>query len=1648
MKKLLLLFTIVILFLCSVSSLYGQQISVNGNVSIQELINNNFVDGCVEISNIQSTINGDATGFRSYAEFSRGSSNFPFENGIMLTTGNAESGGNNLTTPTLSEGSDSWGTDTDLENALGITNTINATSIEFDFISISSQFQFNYLFASEEYEGANKCNASDGFAFLIKETNSTAPFQNIALIPGTVTPVNTFNVRNAFLDLCPAQNEEFFAGANLGDTNYNGRTTVLTASTTITPYVQYRIKLVIADQSDRTFDSAVFIEGNSFEILDLGEDIDTCAQSVRLDADIQNSSAMYQWFFNGSNTPIPGANNAVLDVTQSGTYRVVISPPLGASNCFEEDEINVTIQNEITLDPLIDFPLCDDISGDEVETYDLSVKNSEVEAITSIFSNPTYSYHLSLEDARNNDDPITSPIQNTSLNQPIFVRIDDLATGCIAISRFNLLLNTIPDIASPTNLEVCDVDSDPTDSITVIDLSEKDDEITMDNPDLIVSYHFNPNDANNGNNAIPRPFRGDENTPPFFNNSAPQTVYARVFNENTGCFNTTPLTIDIINGPVVDREPFPLDACDRDLDGTDTFNLTTALDDILEGLTNVTPSFHISFSDAETNSNPIADETNYENVVSEEQTVYVRVEDNTTGCASIVPLEIHTNLLISGTDTGEFADCDDPSNDGEIDFSLNIIERFILFEFLDEDTGDILPGYEVTFFETEENRDNSVDPLDKGTAYTASDFTTLFIRIDNNECSEVEDIVLRVDPVLNFSPIAPVPYCDDDDDGITTIEMEFFDDLVTNGNANFTPTYYLTEDDARNNPSAQLPPFYQNSQPRETIYVRLENVGSKCFTTNEFEIEVVPAPTVTQPTPWIICDIDGDGEAIINLDDPDKIDEIVANPSIYNFTFFASEEDANANENAVDPERNFQAGTYNIFIRVQDGNSDCYAVVTQDIIINTIPVIDSIPKFQLCEDDDDQTTDFIFSDWDASVLDGQIGKEVFYFEDPALSTPIDKNVAYQNSSSPQTIYVRVENITDPTCSETSFFEIEVGANPIYTRPSSEPLCDDSSLDGVEVFNLNNKIEEITSTSPDPLTVNVTFFRTRPNAESNNSPIVNLDYTNTDRLESLFARIENTTSQCFVIEQFTIEVVNPPELSDAQDLIECNDDNDTETTFDLDEAVYENFDRFSNDVSVHYFENISDVDDNTLAIQNPNNYVSESKIVYIKVTNNQTTCYTAIPLQLTVLPLPVVIFNGTYPICDNETNTFDLSTMDDVLVNDPTTVTISYFDDPINAENNSDALDNMFSYTASTHTFYTRIESLANGCPTFSSFVLQIDPNPIANTPEDLVKCDDDADGLLIFNLTEADRDILGTQPESDFTITYYNELIDAQNDDNRLSNSHESSDGATIYVRIEDNNTGCFSTTMFNTFINPLPIIALNDIETLCLDNLPLILDASTGNPDDIYLWRTAVNPAVDGSSAPSITINNASELGDYEITVTTVHDNAENCSDSKTINVIQSAQANNIITTKTDFTDPNTITIEVSGIGNYVFRLDGGEPQTSNIFENVAIGPHTVTIEDLNGCDPVETDVFVIDIPKFVTPNGDGSFDTWHIVGANMLAGSQIFIYNRYGKLIKMLTSNSPGWDGTFNGHNMPSDDYWFTADIVQEDKTFTIKGHFTLKR
>lgn len=272
---------------------------------------------------------------RSWGFFNKGTTAFPFAKGIVLSTGYAAKAGNTYQ-GILNDGINTLG-DTDLASALGINNAElrDATYIEFDFVPASTEISFRYLFASKEYAPGFQfaCTKSDGFALLLKKATDPT-YTNLAVLPGGAGPVSVTNIHPAIPGGCGAVNASYFAGINnpVVETNFDGRTIPLTAKATVTPGVTYHFKMVLADFSDRNYDSAVFLEAGSFDIgvkildpagVQLPDTVYMCDNTPQtFTASVQAPNVTYQWFLN--NNPIAGQTGPSYTATQPGVYSVQV----------------------------------------------------------------------------------------------------------------------------------------------------------------------------------------------------------------------------------------------------------------------------------------------------------------------------------------------------------------------------------------------------------------------------------------------------------------------------------------------------------------------------------------------------------------------------------------------------------------------------------------------------------------------------------------------------------------------------------------------------------------------------------------------------------------------------------------------------------------------------------------------------------------------------------------------------------------------------------------------------------------------------------------------------------------------------------------------------------------------------------------------------------------------------------------------------------------------------------------------------------------------------------------------------------------------------------------------------------------------------
>lgn len=1597
--------------------LTAQQITSTSAMSLEALIQNTLGQGgCVEISNISSSINGSVENISSFGQFSKESSKFPFQNGLVLTTGRVNSAGNALNTNVLSEGTPTWRTDPDLETALGISETMNATSVEFDFISAANQIAFNYILASEEYSGANPCLYSDGFAFLIKEAGTSNPYSNIAIIPGTSTPVNTQTIRPQIVGHCPAENLSYFEGYNVGDTNYNGRTTVLSATAGIKPNVTYHIKLVIADQGDWRYDSAVFIEGNSFNAtVDLGPDLVTCASTVKLNGSIENDLATYKWFRNGA--LIAGATKPELKVTQSGNYRVLASVKINSKICEVFDDIVITLNVQQSYTNIPDYRLCDDISNNGYEIFDLSTRDDEVMKSLPP-SKYNIKYYLTSDDAKSGSNPITKPIQSGPDPKDIFIRIEDIDNGCLSFTGVQLIVNQPPQITAPSPLIVCDTDGNP-DGKTKIDLTQVNSEITS-NSDFIVTYHFYPEDANSGEHLIVSPFENTANNPAEI-----ETLYVRVYDPVTGCFSTTTLDIHVVNPPKVTVDRPYINTCNPNSTGYESFDLVSIIAELLENLTSVPDGFYESYQDAEDRINPIANSSNYQNTIQNFQVVYLRVVDTDSGCFTIVPIELHTNIKLTGFNTNDFNGCDDHTKDGIVDFDLNDIAEALVNGY---------EGFGVTFYKTINDQENKTNAIDINLPYTVDSNSppiphVLYATISNDDCDNFVTINLIVNPPIELPILAPDPYCDTDQDGITDVLLESFDTYITQGFANVSVQYYETEEDALSNDPITIPHLIIDNS--KTIYVRVTNTLTTCYDIGPMTINIVKPPVIIGSAEIIQCDDDQDGLYSVDLES--KIPDIIADTTGLTITFHQTHELGLSGDEPIANPSTFKTNTTQIAVRIENKLTGCVSIADLNVYINTIPQFTNISNFQNCEAVGTHISSFYFYEKDDEILNGQTGKQVLYF-DTAIDAEkglnsIDKFTAYP--SGPKIIFVRVQANTDPDCYSMSSFVLEVGALPPFNAPEDIFVCDDISNTGIITLDLSSKESEIRKGITEPL--DIVFYTSLDDAQDKNNHISDLkNYTNSANPQSIYVRIENGTN-CHSITTFSINVVQLPAIIIPSTLSGCSTDTNNKLVFDLTVVEFEVLPARPDNIVITYHESLAGAEADSEIITNPKKYTNTSnpQTVYIKINNTVSNCYVNLPIKLEVNFPPVINDFKDHAFCTTSDGKFDLKTINTIITVESNS-NISYHASSSDAINEI-PLDTDYTYTTNNDRIYARLENSKTGCISYYDFRLLVKPLPMANTPSNPEKCDDNFDGRSLFDLSGQTAEILGGQPPSTYVVSYHKTQNAANSGTNPLGNEVEATNGQIIYARVYNTLTTCFNTTQFSTIVHPRPIVDITN-QTLCIDNLPLIVNANTNNPTDSYLWSTGV-------TTPEIEIL---VIGSYWITVTT----SFGCKTKNEFEVIASESATIDATETVDFSDPNNIIITISGIGNYLYILDDGPPQESNAFENVTLGYHTVTIIDLNGCAETIKEVVVIDAHKFVTPNEDGYFDTWHITGIETLPGSVIDIFDRYGKLITRLTSNSKGWDGTFNGYKMPSSDYWFVGKIKKNENTFEVKGHFALVR
>ena len=1209
---------------------------------------------------------------------------------------------------------------------------------------------------------------------------------------------------------------------------------------------------------------------------------------------------------------------------------------------------------------------------------------------------------------------IWSPTLNntTSTNYTFTPNLGQCASSVI----IPITIVTAPTITQPSDYIVCDDNNDGVSCL--FNLGTKDSEISVQSG-IQITYHLTLTDSQTNSNAISK-------TVPYCNVSNPQTIFVRVFNPLAPtCSSYTSFKL-IVNPKPVANLPQDYHLCAPIFGATSAvYNLTSVVTPQVLGSTlppsNYSVTYYESLLDAQ---GPTAAITPASAYSSGTRTLWIRIANNATSCFDIITVKLVLDPLpVVLPFYAQYELCETVAPLGQEFFDLASKVNYILQAQM---------GMQVTFYPTLAQAQAGTGAINTATPYQNVQLyaQTIGIRVTNiiTGCYSISTMDLVVNPKPQPIPqTQPYTVCDTNTDGKACFDLNTLTPNITFQTAGvYTITYHPTKADAESNSNviSTATPYCNTTPFIEYLWIRAQNPTTGCYNTMRIELNVNPAPV-----------------APVNLASIAKCDQ-----------------DANPQDGCT----SFDLTQQNSAILAQEplpGSS--YSITYYDNLMAA-----------------SSTT-------------------------PGLAIVPANN--YTSCMPNKTIWVRVQNTTTG-CYSVGSFDIQVNTPIVLTTPTLYSVCDNDAQPNnlYTTFNLTTFIGVIPNHS-------VAFYLDANHTQLIINPSA---FVNTiAATQTLFLVATNTTTGCKSYRTLTVEVLPIPEpntdLSAPQYLLEACDDNYTTTPND----GYEVFDLTTNaayimnndpNLTLHYFASYADANGNVNEIKtgSPQGVPTAASVngnVWIRVESNNyidtnnMNCYVLVEQPVRVNPIPLITPGIVYQECDNDTDGFTQFNLNSqaaaLLSSNPlplSNYSLTFYQTP--PPSTAIATPNSYTNTnttGNTQTIYVVATNTTTGCKSpVGQFTIMVNPKPILIKPADYAHCDDevgDNDGYYQYPLDVLIPSILGaTQAQTDYTVSFYNTQynppllnptpIAATSLGSYQAYTH------TLWVSVRNNSTGCERIDSFTILIEqpPTPVITA-DSNVICVDfnthqvvrDLVLTAEnqtqylAGTSVPSYTYQWFDQTGAALPGATASTYTV--ASTVPDDISTTYTVAMTSTSlgcAAISPDFEVLQSGQAVAIpagtsgYTVTNAFSQNQTITVNVDGYGSYQYSLDDGPRQISNVFENVSLGEHNITVWDTKGgigssCDPIVlSGVLSVDYPHYFTPNGDGINDYWNIVGLQNQPMAKIYIYDRYGKLIKEISPQSQGWDGTYNGNLMISTDYWFKVFYNELNTVKEFKSHFSLKR
>ncbi|MBC8757729.1 CUB protein, partial [Kordia sp. YSTF-M3] len=273
-----------------------------------------------------------------------------------------------------------------------------------------------------------------------------------------------------------------------------------------------------------------------------------------------------------------------------------------------------------------------------------NIRSTENQITGGMLMDIAVTYHETPEDADNDVNPLADTYTNiNAYNQTIYVRVENVLTGCFNVVSLALIVFDSPEIAALDAVSLAECDDITADGIAQFDLTQSEVEILNgEDPTTHTVRYYNTEV-----NAIAGLTAGEINNINAYSNipPSPQVIWVRVEDQATGCFSITNLTLIVNELPVLTQLP-GLDTCDAVSlnDGIEVFNLTSLAEQLLNNVPGISLQYYANAADLASDT-PIGDPTAYSNVEIGVQTIFVLATNDTTGCENTITFDIRVNPL-------------------------------------------------------------------------------------------------------------------------------------------------------------------------------------------------------------------------------------------------------------------------------------------------------------------------------------------------------------------------------------------------------------------------------------------------------------------------------------------------------------------------------------------------------------------------------------------------------------------------------------------------------------------------------------------------------------------------------------------------------------------------------------------------------------------------------------------------------------------------------------------------------------------------------------------------------------------------------------------------------------------------------------------